>query len=193
MDGNNNNAYATMGLDQGDPSLTEEEVRLAYRTAVKLVHPDLGGRDPAEVARREKLTLALNEAYVAVLQDLQLPLGSRQREPVVLDVFDRCEGEPDYGFVNPLEVDVGHVYWSKLQELFVDECRSDPLAFEELMRREGVRVNGDTVVRWVTAEQYDALSRVVEALEFENDATHVEAQAFWILDCLRRARKTNLI
>ena len=62
MDGNNNNAHATLGLDQGDPSLTEEEVRLAYRTAVKLVHPDLGGRDPAEVARREKLTLALHEA-----------------------------------------------------------------------------------------------------------------------------------
>jgi DnaJ-class molecular chaperone len=89
-----NSAYTTLGLDQGDSSLTEEEVKLAYRAAVKLVHPDLGTRDPAEVARREKLTLALNEAYVAVLQDLQLPVGSRKRAPVVLDVFDRCEGEP---------------------------------------------------------------------------------------------------
>ena len=182
-----------MGLDR-EGNLTEAEVRAAYRQRVKLVHPDLAGGDPFEVARREALTLALNEAYVSVLRDLQMPPG--KREPAVLDVFDRCVGGYDglVGFVNPLEVDgVPHVYWSRLQEVFAVECGSDPLLFEERMRQEGVRVNGETVVRWVTEEQQEELMRVVRALEMEGDAVRVEAEAWWISDCLRRARKANLI
>jgi hypothetical protein len=184
--------YECMGLDRaGD--LTEAEVKAAYRQRVKLVHPDLAGpgEDPSEVARREALTLALNEAYVSVLRDLQMPPG--KRESVVLDVFDRCVGDW-VGFVNPLEVDgVPHVYWLKLQEIFADECDSDPLLFEERMQQEGVRVNGETVVRWVTLEQQQELMRVVRALETEGDAVRVEAEAWWISDCLRRARKANLM
>ena len=184
-------SYATLGLDRRDiSSLTEAEVKAAYRAQVKLCHPDLGSREAEEVLRREQLTLALNDAYVAVLQDLQMPLG--KKEPVVLDVFDRCVGE-FVGFVNPLEVDVEHVYWYKLQEVFRDECDSDPLLFEERMRQEGVRVNGETVVRWVTVEQYEELRRVVRALEGEGDVVRVEAEGWWIADCLRRARKANLM
>ncbi len=142
----------------------------------------------------EALTLALNEAYVSVLRDLQMPPG--KREPVVLDVFDRCaRGYDDWvGFVNPLEMDgVPDVDWSKLQEVFTVECDSDPLLFEERMRQEGVRVNGETAVRWVTVEQQEELMRVVRALEIEGDVVRVEAEAWWISDCLRRARKANLM
>ena len=182
--------YTTLGLERADlPS--EDDVKQAYRAQVKLCHPDLGGQDPEEVARREQLTLELNEAYVTVLQDLQMPMGKRA-EPV-LDVFDRCVGEPDFGFVNVLEVEVEHVHWFKLQEIFVDECQSDPLVFEDFMRREGIRVNGDTVVRWLTEEQRKQLMVVVEALALEQDVVNVQAQAFWLSDCLRRARKANLI
>lgn len=188
-----NDPYERMGLDRAG-NLTEAEVRAAYRQRVKLVHPDLAGGDPLEVARREALTLALNEAYVSVLRDLQMPPG--KREPVVLDVFDRCARAYDnwVGFVNPLEMDgVPHVYWSKLQEVFTVECDSDPLLFEERMRQEGVRVNGETAVRWVTVEQQEELMRVVRALEIEGDVVRVEAEAWWISDCLRRARKANLM
>ena len=183
--------YERLGLDRA-ANVTEAEVKAAYRQRVKLVHPDLAGPGefPSEVARREALTLALNDAYVSVLQDLQMPLG--KREPVVLDVFDRCVGDW-IGFVNPLEVDVSHFHWSTLQEMFANDCHSDPLLFEERMRQEGVRVNGETVVRWVTLEQHEELQRVVRALETEGDVTRVEAEAWWISDCLRRARKANLM
>jgi hypothetical protein len=33
----------------------------------------------------------------------------------------------------------------------------------------------------------------VRALEIEGDVVRVEAEAWWISDCLRRARKANLM
>jgi hypothetical protein len=48
-------------------------------------------------------------------------------------------------------------------------------------------------VRWVTVEQQEELMRVVRALEIEGDVVRVEAEAWWISDCLRRARKANLM
>ena len=92
-----------------------------------------------------------------------------------------------------LQIDgLDHIHWYAVQELFREECQGDALAFEERMRREGYRVS-DTAVRWLTLEQYEEMLELVQTLENELDTVAVEASGWYMVDCLRRARKSNLI
>jgi hypothetical protein len=94
--------YSTLGLPGRNCSI--DEAKAAYRARVKLCHPDLySGADEEELLERQRKTAELNDAYVAVLQDLS-SLSGGSCEGMMVDFFDRCVGEPDFGFVNPLEV-----------------------------------------------------------------------------------------
>lgn len=99
-----------------------------------------------------------------------------------LDAFDVCEAPPTLLFINPFATNANPLLWQELQA--AAEGSPDPL---EALQAAGVGAS-ESAVCYVTPQQQAALMAELERM----CATWaVDAAAFYVADCLARARVAN--
>lgn len=158
---------------------TRSEARQAYWARIKELHPDASGSLDTTAAMVE-----VNIAYD------QLSQGNRSRARDSDDdgerpsVFDVPEGEPTCMFVNPFACNVSPLDWRQLQDVVVGQ-EDDPQA---ALQAAGLFFSYDTAVVWVTPGQLQELTVELTAMEA---SMAVELTAYYVQDCLLRARASN--
>lgn len=109
-------------------------------------------------------------------------LGDSDSSNDRIDAFDVCDAPPTAMFVNPFATNANPLLWAEMQA--VAEGTPDPL---EALRGAGV-VASESAVCYLTSQQRDML---VQELERMCASWAVDAAAFYVADCLARARVTN--
>lgn len=99
-----------------------------------------------------------------------------------LDAFDVCDAPPTAVFINPFATTANPLLWEEMQTAVAGA--DDPL---EALQAAGVGAT-ESAVCYLTPQQRDAL---VEELERMSVTWAVDAAAFYVNDCLARARVTN--
>lgn len=158
---------------------TRAEIRQAYRVRIKELHPDVSGGADTTVAMVE-----LNIAYDDLVK------GNRSRAHDSTDdiekpsVFDQPEGEPTCMFVNPFACNISPMDWRKLQDVVIGH-EDDPQA---ALQAAGLFFSYDTAVVWVSPGQLQELTEELTSMEH---SMSVELAAYYVQDCLLRARASN--
>ena len=103
-----------------------------------------------------------------------------------LDAFDFPEGAATEVFIDPFACyTVNPAQWAELQEVVTGE--EDP---EEALRRAGAGPGAGAVV-FLTPAQLAACRRELESMGPAPDTVTAQACAFYLRDCLYRARIAN--
>lgn len=110
-------------------------------------------------------------------------IGSNEDdEQSLLDEFDICTEAPTYIFINPFATNTNPLLWEELQAVVVGA--DDPL---EALRVAGVMAS-ESAVCFLTRGQLGALE---EEMERMCSSWAFDAAAFYVSDCLARARVVN--
>jgi len=106
---------------------------------------------------------------------------------IAIDVFDYPEVEATEIFANPFACyNVNPCDWEKLQEM-AENAVDDP---ENELRCLGAGPSGGAI-EYVTPAQLKALLEELERMGPATDPVTVEACAYYVRDCLYRARVAN--
>ncbi|KAL4858147.1 putative transport protein YdbI [Chlorella vulgaris] len=167
---------------------TRRQIRAAYIERIKLLHPDVSvsGEDSTPAAA------ALNTAY----DRLMAGFGTNSREDSdeegedPLDVFDVPEAEPNELFVNPFACyNVSPLQWRELQEAAkeAEAARRDPWSS---LQQQGVQCSEGAFV-YLSPRQLAIVCEELERAATAMDSTSLDAAAYFVSDCLGRARMAN--
>ncbi|KAL4522632.1 hypothetical protein Ndes2437A_g07394 [Nannochloris sp. 'desiccata'] len=164
------------------PGSSLVDIKAAYYQKIKLLHPDVNENDTTEQA------VVLNAAYATLLQDYSRENGGElQGQP---DVFDLPETEATELFVNPfLCYNANPLQWAEIQEVArnAEKEGRDP---EEVLR--WVRAGpSESAVIYLTPLQLEAVVEELKSIGPAADVITLEACAFYLTDCLYRARVAN--
>lgn len=162
--------YAILQVDRG---ASRRQVRAAYVALIRQLHPDVN--DSADATAR---AAALNAAY----ENLMTADEVEGLPDEGLDAFDVCDTPPIVLFINPFATNANPLLWEELQA--AAKGAADPL---DALQAAGVGAS-ESAVCYLTQEQRDAL---VNELERMRGTWAVDAAAFYVSDCLARARVTN--
>lgn len=184
-------AFALSRLQQEDPyrilqvekGSSRTEIRSAYIKQIKELHPDINQEEDTTAAAAR-----LNAAYELILKGLEgRGRGGPQGEDDRLDVFDRPEALPSEVFVNPFACyNVSPLMWDQLQQ--VVEGAADP---EEALTQAGVSFDPGSPVVYLTPRQLSILTQELDRMSAAMDTISIEVAAFFLQDCLLRARVAN--
>lgn len=177
--------YAVLKVGRGS---SRRAIRAAYIEQIKLLHPDVSAS--GEDTTRE--AAALNAAYEALMAgfDSNSRDDSEDEEYDPLEVFDLPEAEPDRLFVDPFAVyGVSPIQWEALQEAgrAAAAAGQDPWM---ALRQQGVQASEAAFV-WLSPRQLEILTDELQRASDAFDASAMEAAAFFVSDCLMRARVAN--
>ena len=114
--------------------------------------------------------------------------SSKSFEDEELDVFDLPDGEATELFVNPfLCYNANPLQWEEIQEIARAAGNDDP---EQALRWAGAGP-GENAVVYLTPGQLQAVLEELERMGPAADIITIEACAFYLTDCLYRARIAN--
>lgn len=165
--------YKLLGIS---PNSSRAEIRAAYISMIKVMHPDVSTDEDATVD-----AIALNAAYTALVEG---HIGY-DAEDDLLDVFDITEAEPDLLFINPFGCQVDPLSWRELQEYA--QTAPDGRLLEDHFLAAGLSVSSSAIA-WLTPAQILTVEQELEKMEM---TLSFETTAWWLSDVLMRARVTN--
>lgn len=165
------------------------EIRTAYIDRIKQLHPDVNpaGDDSTAAAA------ALNAAYERLMQGFASNSredDDEEEEFDPLSVFDLPEAEPDQLFVNPFACyNISPLQWEELQTAgrAAEAAGRDPWYS---LQQQGVPCSEAAFV-YLSPQQLQLIREELESASAAMDAFSMEAAAFFVSDCLQRARMAN--
>lgn len=157
------------------------DIKAAYYSKMKEAHPDVNpDRDTTDDAVR------LNAAYTALAAEYTL--GGQEAGEELLDAFDVAEADATEVFINPFAcANASPLMWAELQEVARCADGGDP---EEALRVAGAGPTSGAV-HWLTPAQLAAAVAELERAGPVYDPVTLQSVAFYLSDCLARARLTN--
>ncbi|EFN55763.1 hypothetical protein CHLNCDRAFT_52421 [Chlorella variabilis] len=177
----------------GGGGARRRQLRAAYIERIKLLHPDVsaaGGQDTtAEAAALNAAYERLMAAYGTNSRD-EGGRGDEEEGGDPLDVFDLPEAEPDRLFVNPFACyNISPLQWEELQQVAreAEAAGQDPWY---ALQQQGVQCSEAAFV-YLSPQQLALVSAELERASAALDATSQQAAAFFLADCLMRARVAN--
>ncbi|KAL4435186.1 hypothetical protein ABPG77_001868 [Micractinium sp. CCAP 211/92] len=176
--------YALLQVSRG---ASRRAIRAAYIERIKLLHPDVSppGEDTTAAAA------ALNAAYEALMDGFSGSWDSEEEEDGdPLSVFDQPEAEPDQLFVNPFAVyNISPLQWEELQAAAraAEAAGQDPWS---ALQQQGVQCSEGAFV-YLSPAQLAALEAELATASAAMDVIRMEAAAYFVSDCLLRARVAN--
>ncbi len=153
---------------------SRKEIRAAYIEQIRTLHPDVCDREDAT-----QVAAALNAAYAALMVNVD---NVDDDDQPLLDEFDQCLEPPTCVFINPFATNANPLLWQELQA--VAAGAEDPL---EALRGAGVAAS-EAAVCYLTRAQVQALE---EELTRMCGSWAFDAAAYYVSDCLARARVVN--
>ncbi|KAL4436707.1 hypothetical protein ABPG75_003846 [Micractinium tetrahymenae] len=163
-------------------------IRAAYIERIKLLHPDVSASGDDTTAQ----AAALNAAYERLMEgfDSNSRDSEEEEEWDPLSVFDRPEAEPDRLFVNPFAVyNISPLQWEELQAAAraAEAAGRDPWY---ALQQQGVQCSEGAFV-YLSPAQLAAVEEELAAACATMDTIRLEAAAYFVSDCLLRARVAN--
>ncbi|DBB11683.1 TPA: hypothetical protein ACH3X3_007064 [Trebouxia sp. C0006] len=165
--------YRLLGVSA---SSSKADIRAAYISKIKVMHPDVSADDDAT-----EDAVALNAAYTALMEQHV----DYDEEDDLLDVFDISEAEPDLLFINPFGCQMDPLLWRELQDYA--QSAPDSRLLEDHLLAAGLSMTSSAIA-WLTPAQLLTVQKELERME---EQLSFETTAWWLSDVLMRARVTN--
>lgn len=176
---NTEDPYKTLRISK---NATRKQIKTKYYELIKELHPDVNqDRDTTQLAAK------LNTAYQNLMDQFPSLSSSIDTEEEQDDVFDRPETEPNLLFINPFSCyGVPLQEWQQLQDI-VRANADDP---EAALRALGVGVS-EGAIYYLTPAQLKIVETELETAAMSMNRITEEACAYFLSDCLLRARVAN--
>eukprot|EP01026_Neomeris_dumetosa_P010765 TRINITY_DN13996_c0_g1_i2.p2 TRINITY_DN13996_c0_g1~~TRINITY_DN13996_c0_g1_i2.p2 ORF type:complete len:212 (-),score=23.91 TRINITY_DN13996_c0_g1_i2:102-737(-) len=169
--------YKLLQIERGS---TKFEIRQAYVTQMKRLHPDVNPDTDTT-----QLAISINKAYKELMSQ-QIDINDKSGP--IGDVFDETVGEVEMIFINPFACfGVDPMRWRELQGLVGGKEMSMGMDIDSVLQSYGINFQGGAI-NYLTQEQYEEVWREMGLME---KSLSFETTAWYLGDCLSRAYRVN--